>query len=190
MAHGQVMGTPGSRDRRGIGALRCGALQCDSLWLSVQSLPTVQRQWQLPSAGAGLDALRVVSDASVPRPARGEVLVRVRATSVNYRDLVLATTKHQPTIANVVPLSDGAGDVAAIGEGVTEFKVGDRVTAILCPDHLSGRDDLLGAGLPPCLGGMLPGMLAQFHLAKASALVKIADHLSYEEAATLACAGQ
>jgi NADPH:quinone reductase-like Zn-dependent oxidoreductase len=113
----------------------------------------------------------------------------MRAASLNYRDLVLATTQHQPVAAGVVPLSDGAGEIAALGEGVEGWKVGDRVTPILCPDHLAGADELLGAGLPPCLGGTLPGVLAQFHVARASAIVRIADHLSFEEAATLACAG-
>jgi len=154
-----------------------------------QSLPSTQRAWQLPSAGAGLAALRLLPAAPVPVPSRGEVLIRMRAASLNYRDLVLATTQHQPTAGGVVPLSDGAGEIVALGEGVDGWALGDRVAPILCPDHLAGADDLLGAGLPPCLGGTLPGVLAQFHVAKASAIVRIADHLSFEEAATLACAG-
>ena len=84
-----------------------------------------------------------------PRPAVGEVLIRVRATSLNYRDLMLARGSRD----EIIPLSDGAGEVVAVGEGVTRFAVGDRVTSCFFPNWVDGevrpeyQAEALGGGL-------------------------------------------
>jgi alcohol dehydrogenase len=113
--------------------------------------------------------------------------MRVRASSLNYRDLmVLKGGGRGPTKLGVVPLSDGAGEVAAIGERVTRVKVGDRIIPTfhprwfggpISPDYLTDR-----------LGANLDGMLAEYAVLNEEALVTMPDHLTFEEAATLPCA--
>jgi NADPH:quinone reductase-like Zn-dependent oxidoreductase len=122
-----------------------------------------------------------------PRPGPNEILMRLRASSLNYRDLmVLKGGGRGPTKLGVVPLSDGAGEVAAIGERVTRVKVGDRIIPTfhprwfggpISPDYLTDR-----------LGANLDGMLAEYAVLNEEALVTMPDHLSFEEAAALPCA--
>lgn len=129
-----------------------------------------------------------LADLPSPTPGPAEVLISIRANSINFRDWLIAIGKyHHPTKANCIPLSDGAGEVLAVGDKVTEFKVGDRVMAnffetwqagSILPEHHKGQ-----------LGGAVDGMLAEQVIRKADSLVKIPEHLSYEEAATLPCAG-
>ena len=135
----------------------------------------------------GLDVLTRVTNREERHPGPGEVQVRVRATSLNYRDLMIVNGKYgrgaQP---GVVPLSDGAGEVVAIGEGVTDLAVGDRVAGAFFPDWIAG-----GVNEPDtrrALGGTTDGMLAESVILPARAALKFADHLSFEEAATLPCA--
>jgi NADPH:quinone reductase-like Zn-dependent oxidoreductase len=134
----------------------------------------------------GLDSVHVV-DRPDPTPAPGQVVVRVRACSLNYRDLLVATGAYDPRIPLPrVPLSDGAGEVAAIGSGVTRFKVGDRVAACFMPGWIEG--DLTPAKAQSALGGAVDGMAAELVCLPESGLVPIPDHLSFEQAATLPCA--
>src|SRR5215469_2386378 len=80
-----------------------------------------------------------VADRPDPRPGPGEVLIRVRACSLNYRDLlVLKGLYNKKLPLPMVPLSDGAGDVAAVGEGVSRIKVGDRVAGCFMPTWIDG----------------------------------------------------
>lgn len=150
------------------------------------SLPATQLQWRLSAPITGIDSLQLVRDAPVPRPGRGQVLVRVRACSLNYRDLLVARSQYPLTLAaDLIPLSDGAGEVVALGDEVTDFAVGDRVAAIFTPVHQGG---VRRQGLEKSLGGDLHGMLAQYRALDASALVRLPTYLSFEEAATLPCA--
>jgi len=113
--------------------------------------------------------------------------MRVRASSLNYRDLmVLKGSGRGPTKIRVVPLSDGAGEVSVIGEGVTRVKIGDRIAGCFHPRWLGGpiRADYL----TDRLGANLDGMLAQYAVLNEEALVHVPSHLSFEEAATLPCA--
>src|SRR5712672_1606986 len=129
-------------------------------------------------------ALRSSED---PRPGSREILMRVRAGSLNYRDLmVLKGGGRGPTKLGVVPLSDGAGEVAAIGDGVTRIKLGDRVIGTFHPRWLGGP--LIADYLTDRLGANLDGMLAEYAVLSEEALVPVPSHLSFEEASTLPCA--
>jgi NADPH:quinone reductase-like Zn-dependent oxidoreductase len=122
-----------------------------------------------------------------PRPGLREVLMRVRASSLNYRDLmVLKGGGRGPTKPGVIPLSDGAGEVAAIGDGVTRVKVGDRIAGCFHPRWFGGP--IRPEYLTDRLGANLDGMLAEYAVLSEEALVRVPSHLSFEEAATLPCA--
>jgi NADPH:quinone reductase-like Zn-dependent oxidoreductase len=122
-----------------------------------------------------------------PRAGLREVLMRVRASSLNYRDLmVLRGGGRGPTKLGVIPLSDGAGEVAAIGDRVTRVKVGDRIIGTFHPRWFGGP--ISADYLTDRLGANLDGMLAEYVVLSEEALVLMPSHLSFEEAATLPCA--
>ncbi|GHO91620.1 alcohol dehydrogenase [Reticulibacter mediterranei] len=136
--------------------------------------------------GAGLDGL-LIKEHDVPIPGPGEVLVRVRACSLNFRELMILALGYYPLPIrpDVVPVSDGAGEVAAIGEGVTRAQVGDRVAGAIFPHWNNGPFEQHTSDQ---LGGSLDGMLTEYALLPEEGIVHIPDHLSFEEAATLPCA--
>lgn len=138
------------------------------------------------SMGAGLDGLREET-LDRPQPGPGQVLLAVRAVSLNYRELsILVQGRYPlPVKPNVVAVSDGAGEVIAVGEGVDRLKPGDRVIASIFPQWLDGpfRLDVIAQ-----LGGSLDGMLSEYVCLPQHALVPIPNHLDWEEAATLPCA--
>jgi NADPH:quinone reductase-like Zn-dependent oxidoreductase len=115
-----------------------------------------------------------------------DVRVRIHAVSLNYRDLVMARGAARRT-APIVPASDGAGDVIAIGGSVTRFRVGDRVAAMFFPDWQDG--ELTAAYHARALGGSLDGLLAEELVLDERSWVTVPPHLSFEEASTLPCAG-
>jgi NADPH:quinone reductase-like Zn-dependent oxidoreductase len=135
----------------------------------------------------GIDSLKLV-ERDTPKPRSGEVLMRVRATSLNYRDLV--TVKGGAVTRGIrlplVPLSDGAGEVVEVGAEVTRFKPGQRVVASFFQSWLSGwpRSSFFRSAL----GGALDGMLTEYIALSEDGLVPIPDYMSFEEAATLPCA--
>jgi NADPH:quinone reductase-like Zn-dependent oxidoreductase len=140
------------------------------------------RRYELERAGAGFRlAMRTVVR---PEPKEGEVLVRIRAVSLNHRDLYVLKGSGRD---GLVPVSDGAGEVVAVGAGVMGFTAGDRIATTFFERWDSGPP------IPPAVssarGGDTPGVLAEFIVSRAEALVRIPDHLSFEEAATLPCAG-
>ena len=129
----------------------------------------------------------VLRSSKDPRPGLKEILMRVRASSLNYRDLmVLKGGGRGPTKIGVVPLSDGAGEVEAIGEGVTRVKIGDRIAGCFHPRWFGGpiKPDYL----TDRLGANLDGVLAEYAVLSEEAVVPVPGHLSFEEAATLPCA--
>ena len=142
------------------------------------------RVWQISSFG--IDSLEFV-ERPTPSPEVGEVLVKVRAISFNYRDLLVVKGLYNPKMKLPrIPVSDGAGEVVAVGEGVTTWKPGDRVAAIFMQDWLDGPPT--AAKSRRALGGDIDGMLAEFVVLKETGLVSIPEHLSFQEAATLPCA--
>jgi len=145
------------------------------------------RAYQLPKGGAGIDALAIV-DRPTPKPLYRQVLVKVVACSLNYRDLgIVRGTYRMPVRENVIPLSDGAGEVVEVGPGVTRVKAGNKVAGCFFQRWAGGEPSpTLQAS---ALGGALDGMLAEFAVLEEDGVVKIPDHLSLEEGATLPCAG-
>jgi NADPH:quinone reductase-like Zn-dependent oxidoreductase len=123
-----------------------------------------------------------------PQPGPGEVLVRVRACSLNYRDWMMASGTYNPRQPlPLIPLSDGAGEVVAVGAGVTQWKAGDRVAGCFSQSWLAGVPTREKISSP--LGGPLDGMLCELRALPESGVVRVPEHLSFEEAATLPCAG-
>ncbi|MEQ8822727.1 MAG: NAD(P)-dependent alcohol dehydrogenase [Sumerlaeia bacterium] len=135
---------------------------------------------------AGFDGIKLI-DIPTPEPKAGEVLVRVRATSLNYRDTIIPNGGYpRNQTLPVIALSDMAGEVAAVGEGVTAFQPGDRVAANFLRDWITGP--ISEAALHTGLGGSIDGVLAEYVALPAQSWVRIPAHLSFEEAATLPCA--
>ena len=135
----------------------------------------------------GSDALRL-DDVPSPTPGPGEVLIRLRAISLNYRDLMVAQGVYNPKARlPLVPVSDGAGEVVATGAGVTRWKPGERVAACFMPGWIDGPPDEAKARSALGAGGL--GILAEQAVLPEEGLVPIPGHLSFEEAATLPCAG-
>lgn len=142
------------------------------------------RVWQISSFG--VDSLEF-AERPTPEPGPGEVLVKVRAVSFNFRDLLMVKGLYNPKMRLPrIPCSDGAGEVVAVGEGVTAWKPKDRVAGIFMQNWLDGP--LTPAKGKGALGGDVDGMLAERVVLKATGLVALPEHLSFEEAATLPCA--
>jgi NADPH:quinone reductase-like Zn-dependent oxidoreductase len=142
------------------------------------------RGWQISSFG--IDSLELV-ERTTPAPGPGEVLVALRAVSLNYRDLMVVKGLYNPKMRLPrIPCSDGAGEVVAVGSGVMGWKLGDRVAGIFMQNWFDGP--LTAAKSRGALGGDIDGMLADYIVLKEEGLVAIPGHLSFQEAATLPCA--
>lgn len=143
------------------------------------------RSYHLTRSGAGVDGL-MIRDHEEPVPGPGQVLVAVRAASLSYRELMVLRGDYVlPVKPEVVPVSDGAGEVVAVGPGVTATRVGDRVAGTLFPSWIEGP---FAAEHLPQRGGSLDGMLTELAVIDQAGVVPIPEHLSYKEAATLPCA--
>lgn len=117
----------------------------------------------------------------------GQIVIRVRAVSLNYRDIMVLTGNYGEMRLPIIPLSDGAGDVVAIGEGVTRWKPGDRVAGLFFQSwHTGSFSREMGH---TALGGELDGMLAESVMLAEDGVIAIPPHMSFAEAATLPCAG-
>ena len=143
------------------------------------------RQYQLDERD-GLDRLKLV-DKPDPTPGDHEIVIRMRAGSLNYRDLMQSRGAYGSAApAGLVPLSDGAGEVVSVGSRVTRFKAGDRVCPLFFPKWIGGEAD--GSKIFAALGGTVDGVLAELVLCDEEAALAVPDYLSFEEAATLPCA--
>ncbi len=143
------------------------------------------KAYELQATGS-LDGLRLV-DRPEPQAACGEIVVRVKAASLNYRDLLMMQGAYGRATLPLTPLSDGAGEVVAVGDGVTCWQPGDRVAGTFFPNWHSGPidADVMQAARG---GGSTHGMLAEFVVLSEHGAVRVPEHLSLEEAATLPCA--
>ncbi|MBV9770619.1 MAG: NAD(P)-dependent alcohol dehydrogenase, partial [Bryobacterales bacterium] len=143
------------------------------------------KAYELQKGATSLDGL-VRVERPDPRPGPRQVLIRVHATSLNYRDqmIVLGNYFSGPVSRNTIPLSDGAGEVAAAGPGVTRFKPGDRVAGTFFQSWISGPV----TERHPALGNPLDGTLAEYIALDEDGVVALPDTLSFEQAATLPCA--
>lgn len=145
------------------------------------------KAWEVQPGASGLDDLKLVTRDD-PAPGPGQVLVRVRATSINARDQAIMAGRYRmgaltrPTIM----LSDGAGEVISVGDGVSQFAVGDRVAGTFVQGWVDGayRPEYRGRAM----GVPLDGTLTEMMVLDENGLVPIPDYLSFEEAATLPCA--
>jgi len=134
----------------------------------------------------GLDHLKR-AERLAPEPGADEVMIRVRAVSLNYRDLLVVQGKYNPRMTLPrVPLSDGAGEVVSVGAEVSAWKPGDRVVVPFMPGWLDG--ELSAAKSASALGGDVDGQLREFATVRADALLPLPPHLGFEQAATLPCA--
>ncbi|MEB3182062.1 MAG: NAD(P)-dependent alcohol dehydrogenase [Nostocaceae cyanobacterium] len=134
----------------------------------------------------GLDSLTLTNKPE-PIPNYGQILIKLRATSLNYRDLMVVKGLYNPNLPlPLTPFSDAVGEVLAVGEGVTRVKVGERVAGIFFQKWLSG--EFTDAQAKSDLGGNLPGLLAEYAVLHEDGVVHVPEHLSDEEAATLPCA--
>jgi NADPH:quinone reductase-like Zn-dependent oxidoreductase len=140
--------------------------------------------WNLPAFG--IENLQRIQRQQ-PAPDHGEVVVRVRAVSLNYRDMLIVKGLYNPRMRlPCVPGSDGAGEVVAVGANVTRVRVGDRVCGQFMPRWISGP--LNDAVARPTLGADMDGVLSEYVVFPQESVVAIPSHLSFEEAATLPCA--
>ena len=144
------------------------------------------RAYQLPKGGAGIEALARV-DLPEPKPQHRQVLVKIGACSLNFRDLgIVRGTYRMPVRDKIVPLSDGAGEVVEVGGGVTRVKAGDKVAGCFFQRWPGGEPSQTVQA--SALGGSIDGMLAEYAVLEEDGVVKIPTHLSLEEGATLPCA--
>ncbi|MEI7710602.1 MAG: NAD(P)-dependent alcohol dehydrogenase [Rhodospirillales bacterium] len=145
------------------------------------------KQYFFPQA-AGIDTL-ALREIPMPKPGRGQILVRMRAASLNYRDLnVAAGRAARGTVPpNLVPLSDGAGEVVECGDEVTRVAIGERVAGLFMQNWIGG--DMESYHVDSSRGGAIDGVLAEYVLFDQDGVVPLPEHLSFEEGATLPCAG-
>jgi len=144
------------------------------------------KAYQVKKGSTSLGGLEMVN-LEQPRPGPGQVLVRVRATTLNFRDTAVVTGNYfgGSVQRDLVPLSDGAGEVTEVGTGVSRFTAGDRVAGTFFQTWVEGRPP---RGLA-ALGSPLDGMLAEYVVLHEDGLVSVPEHLSWEQAAALPCAG-
>lgn len=140
----------------------------------------IVRDASIDAASTGFSSLHL-SSTPTPVPGETEVLIRIHAVSLNFRDIMVATGTYMwPVKSSCVPCSDGAGEIVAIGAKVTRFQVGDKVAATFFQTEKA---------VPGSLGADIDGVLREYAAVHESGVVKVPEHLSMEEASALPCAG-
>ena len=146
------------------------------------------KAYQIQSYGS-LDGLTQTETPEPPAPGPGEIVVKIHAVSLNYRDLMIVLGQYGPggeMPHGLVPLSDGAGEVTAIGAGVSRVAMGDRVAGTFFQHWIDGH--ILNVYQKSALGGAINGVFAEYVLLSEDGVVLLPDYLSYAEGATLPCA--
>lgn len=140
----------------------------------------------ISDSALGLDGLRIVEMNDPGRPGVGEIRVRIHASSLNYHDLGVVTG-HMPVAKGRIPMSDGAGVVEAVGDGVVDFKVGDHVVSTFFPTWLNGEATLPDFATTP--GDGVDGFAREYVVLPEHAFTHAPKGYSHAEAATLTTAG-
>lgn len=147
------------------------------------SVPNVVREYR--TQGDGYQNLKLQS-AALSKPRATEVTIKIHAVSLQFRDLMVSKGIYPQQKSDIVPCSDGAGEIVALGQEVKGWKIGDRVCPNFALDHIHGdvTKEILSTGL----GGHTDGVLREYVNVPVHSLVRIPEHLSYEEGSTLPCA--
>ncbi|KAL7792453.1 hypothetical protein V8C37DRAFT_380357 [Trichoderma ceciliae] len=154
--------------------------------MSSTQIPQTVKQWNV-AAFTGFDGLEF-SERPLPEVGDSQVLVKLEAASLNYRDLVIARGEYSfGSVEGIIPGSDGAGTVVSVGSQVTRFKPGDKVVTLFNQGHLGG--DLNPQTIATGTGGVLDGTLRTYGAFNEHALVRSPSNLTPVEASTLSCAG-
>ncbi|WP_435169045.1 zinc-dependent alcohol dehydrogenase family protein [Paenibacillus glycanilyticus] len=137
--------------------------------------------------GFGLDYVKEV-DLPIPAPGPNQVLIQVKAVSLNSRDMGVINGFYEPNRTEpLIPVSDGVGRIVALGDGAAKFQIGERVSGIFTQSWASGEPTQ--ENWVSTLGSPRDGMLAEYVVLPEEGVVRIPEHLTDEEAAALACAG-
>ncbi|PQE03764.1 alcohol dehydrogenase protein [Rutstroemia sp. NJR-2017a BBW] len=151
-----------------------------------QSIPKTTKAWRIHGQD-GFESLKFNTEDKVPELGANDVLVKFHAASLNYRDLIMPKGQYPfPQNDKVVPCSDGAGEVIAVGPKVTRFQPGAKVLTLFNQAHIGGSLD--PATLQTGLGGAIDGTLRQHGVFNENGLVEMPSTLNYLEASTLPCA--
>jgi NADPH:quinone reductase-like Zn-dependent oxidoreductase len=142
------------------------------------------KAWQIQHRGS-LDGLKLV-DLPDLKVGPGEVLVRIRGVALNYRDLLATQIERPGWLTPLIPCSDGAGEIVAVGDGVTRWKPGNRVVTCFFQGWEAGP--ISRCAVRADLGGALHGVLAEYVCLRENGVVEMPEHMSFQEASTLPCA--
>ncbi|EUC61964.1 alcohol dehydrogenase zinc-binding domain protein [Rhizoctonia solani AG-3 Rhs1AP] len=160
------------------------------------SIPTVAQAWRLPVDRTSWNTHKSLElrQVTISPPQKGEVLVKLHAAALNYRDILISHEKYPgiqerstgPDGQGLILTSDGAGEIVALGRGVTQWKTGNRVHSLFYETWFDGPYE--PKYMKRALGASAPGCLTQYRIFPAESLLPIPPHLSYEEASTIPCA--
>ncbi|QRV75909.1 Zinc-binding dehydrogenase [Ceratobasidium sp. AG-Ba] len=152
------------------------------------NIPSIANAWRFPvdqKTWNGHKSLEL-REVKITPPQKGEVLVKLHAASFNYRGIYPGPYSTGPDGQGLILGCDGAGEIVAVGEGVDEWKQGDRVHSLFFEDWQTGPIKTKYVGTS--LGAQVPGVLAQYRIFRADTILSIPKHLTFEEAATIPCA--
>ncbi|KAB5542965.1 hypothetical protein GE09DRAFT_232640 [Coniochaeta sp. 2T2.1] len=151
------------------------------------SVPSSTKQWVVTNTASNFSGLQL-QDAPIPKLGDNDVLIKIHAAPLNYRDLAIARGEYPRAISlPVVPASDGSGSVIAVGPRVTQWKKGDRVLTLFNQAHQHGELNPRAGATD--LGGNIDGTLRQYAVYSENGLVRAPENLDWVEASTLTCSG-